>query len=51
MVEARGVVIATVLAALLLIGLLGLAVHRYSPAALHEQACKSGQLSAADCRR
>jgi hypothetical protein len=49
MVEARGVLIATVLAALVLIGLLGMAVQRYSPHSIQEQACKSGQLPATQC--
>jgi len=48
-VEARGVVIATVLAALVLIGLLGMAVQRYSPHALQDEACKTGQLPASHC--
>ena len=48
-VEARGVVVATMLAALVLIALLGLAVHRFSPAAIQEQACQAGQLPASEC--
>ncbi len=49
MVEARGVLIATVLAALVLIGLLGMAVYRYAPHTIREQACQSGQLPASQC--
>ncbi|HEX5016188.1 MAG TPA: hypothetical protein VFX15_01210 [Actinomycetes bacterium] len=49
MVEARGVVIATMLAALVLVGLLGMAVYRYSPEAISQQACEDGHLSAAQC--
>jgi hypothetical protein len=49
MVEARGVLIATVLAALVMIGLLGLAVYRYAPHAIEQQACRSGQLPASQC--
>ena len=49
MVEARGVVLATVLAALMLVGLLAVAVYRHTPAALKDQACENGQLSAAQC--
>jgi hypothetical protein len=51
MVEARGVVITTILAALVLVGLLGLAVQRYSPTAIQDEACKSGQLPASQCTR
>jgi hypothetical protein len=51
MVEARGVLIATVLAALLVIGLLGMAVQRYSPHAIPEQACKNGELPVSQCDR
>jgi Tfp pilus assembly protein PilX len=51
MVEARGVLIATVLAALLVIGLLGMAVQRYSPHAIQEQACKNGELPVSQCDR
>ena len=49
MVEARGVVIATVLAALVLVGLLGMAVQRYSPHSIQDEACQSGQLPASQC--
>jgi Tfp pilus assembly protein PilX len=48
-VEARGVVIATILAALVLFGLLGLAASSFSPSAIKQQACETGQLSASEC--
>ena len=51
MVEARGVVIATILATLVLVGLLGMAVQRYSPHAVQDEACRSGQLPASQCAR
>jgi len=50
MVEARGVVIATILAALVLVGLLGMAVQRYSPHTIQDEACRSGQLPASQCQ-
>ncbi len=49
MVEARGVVVATVLAALMLVGLLGYAAGRYSTE-LFPQACDEPPASAASCR-
>jgi hypothetical protein len=50
MVEARGVLIATVLAALLVVGLLGMAVQRYSPHTIKEQACRNGELPVSQCQ-
>lgn len=49
MVEARGVVLMTVLAALVLLGLLAFAASAFSPDAIREQACRNDQLSASDC--
>jgi hypothetical protein len=48
-VEARGVVVATVLAALMLVGLLGYAAGRYSTE-LFPQACDQTTSSSANCR-
>lgn len=48
-VEARGVVVATVLAALMLVGLLGYAAGRYSTE-LFPQACDQTTSSSASCR-
>jgi Tfp pilus assembly protein PilX len=50
MVEARGVLIATILAALMLVGLLGLAAQRFAPHSIQEQACTSKQLPASQCQ-
>lgn len=49
MVEARGVVIATVLAAAALLSLLAMAASTFSPDAIREQACRNGDLTSADC--
>ena len=49
MVEARGVVIATILVAVVLLGLLGLAASSFSPATIRQQACESKQLPASEC--
>jgi Tfp pilus assembly protein PilX len=49
MVEARGVVLMTVLAALVLLGLLAFAASSFSPDAIREQACRSDRLPASDC--
>ncbi len=49
MVEARGVVIATILVALILLGLLGLAASIFSPTSIRQQACESKQLPASEC--
>ncbi|MEO8107429.1 MAG: hypothetical protein ABI720_08930 [Actinomycetes bacterium] len=49
MVEARGVVIATILVALILLGLLGLAASSFSPETIRQQACESKQLPASEC--
>jgi Tfp pilus assembly protein PilX len=48
-VEARGVVIATVLAALVVLGLLAYAASVFMPSTIQEQACRSGQVSASEC--
>jgi hypothetical protein len=48
-VEARGVVVATVLAALMLVGLLGYAAGRYQ-AELFPESCDEPSASAAACR-
>lgn len=49
MVEARGVVIATVLAALVVLGLLAFAASTIMPSTLRQEACTNGQLPAAEC--
>ena len=49
MVEARGVVIATILVALILLGLLGVAASTFSPSAIRQQACESKQLPTSEC--
>ena len=49
MVEARGVLIATVLAALVLIALLVVAAFTFSPRSLQNEACEAGQLPASRC--
>jgi Tfp pilus assembly protein PilX len=49
MVEARGVVLMTVLAALVLLGLLAFAASSFSPEAIRDQACQGDRLSASDC--
>ena len=49
MVEARGVVIATILVALILLGLLGVAASSFSPSTIRQQACESKQLPASEC--
>ena len=49
MVEARGVVIATVLAALVVLGLLAYAASALIPSTMRQQACQSGQLPASEC--
>lgn len=49
MVEARGVVVATVLAALVVLGLVAYAASTLLPNTLKQQACQSGQLPASDC--
>jgi Tfp pilus assembly protein PilX len=48
-VAARGVAIATILVALVLLGLLGLAASSFSPATIKQQACESKQLPASEC--
>jgi hypothetical protein len=48
-VEARGVVIATILVALVLLGVLGLAASSFSPATIRQQACETKQLPASEC--
>jgi len=48
-VEARGVVIATILVALILLGLLGVAASSFSPSTIRQQACESKQLPASEC--
>ena len=50
MVEARGVIVATMLTTLLVIGLLAVAVHRFSPDSLRQEACQAGQLPVSDCK-
>ncbi len=49
MVEARGVVIATILVAMVLLGLLGLAASSFSPANIQQQACDTRQLPTSEC--
>ncbi|MCZ3388595.1 MAG: hypothetical protein LH645_05620 [Actinomycetia bacterium] len=49
MVEARGVVIATALAALLVLGLLAFAASTLMPNTIRQQACQSVQLPASEC--
>lgn len=49
MVEARGVVVATVLTALVVLGLLAFAASTVLPSTLREQACQSGELPASEC--
>ncbi len=49
MVEARGVVIATILVVLVLLGILGLAASSFSPATIRQQACEGQQLPASEC--
>jgi Tfp pilus assembly protein PilX len=48
-VEARGVVIATVLAALVVLGLLAYAASALMPSTIQEQACRTGQAPASEC--
>lgn len=50
MVEARGVLIATVLAALVMVGLVAYAAITFAPQDLREQACESGELPISQCR-
>lgn len=49
MVEARGVLIATILAALVMVGLVAYAAVAFSPTNLREQACEAGELPASQC--
>ncbi|MEO8108189.1 MAG: hypothetical protein ABI720_12830 [Actinomycetes bacterium] len=49
MVEARGVVIATVMAALVVLGLLAFAASTILPSTLRQQACQSGQIPKSEC--
>lgn len=49
MVEARGVVIATLLAALLVLGLVAYGAFTLLPSTLRQQACQSGQLPDSEC--
>lgn len=48
-VEARGVVIATMMAALVVLGLLGFAASALMPNTIQDQACRTGQLAASEC--
>jgi hypothetical protein len=48
-VEARGVLIATVLAALVMVGLVAYAAITFAPSDLREQACEAGDLPASQC--
>jgi FlaG/FlaF family flagellin (archaellin) len=48
-VEARGVVIATILAALIVLGLVAFAASTIMPSTLRDQACQSGQLPDSQC--
>lgn len=49
MVEARGVVIATVLAALMVLSLVAYAASSLLPSTIRQQACQSGNLPASEC--
>ena len=49
MVEARGVVVITVLTALVVLGLLAFAASTMMPSTFAQRACQTGELPASEC--